>query len=236
VRKGWTLRCPRNAAERAYHLQIFDPAQAREFDQFIEFVRTQGRVVLLDIGCHFGIFSFAAIRYGAPGSSALAADPSGEAERMVRRVSRMNRCEDRVQFVRAAAGASEGTIEMVETGCLGAGYVVQPRGHPPSDRRRIRLTTVDALSRELKEPPTVFKIDVEGAEFDVLEGGRHVLGELHTPLFLEIHARMLRERGVNPSIVTRRLVDYGYRILVDGQDWGRGADINEDLVRVMAVP
>src|SRR5690606_3717978 len=48
IRDDWTFRCPRNAAERAFHLQLQDPPQVREFDDFVAEMKSAGRVVLLD--------------------------------------------------------------------------------------------------------------------------------------------------------------------------------------------
>ena len=41
-------------------------------------------------------------------------------------------------------------------------------------------------------PPDIIKIDVEGAEFEVLEGASRALTEFHPTIFLEIHGTQLR--------------------------------------------
>jgi FkbM family methyltransferase len=234
LRSDWTFRCPRNAAERAFHLQSQDPPQVREFDDFVAHVTSAGRVVLLDIGCHFGVFCFAALHYGAAGSRALGVDPSSEAQVMVDRIARLNGWSDRVAFRQAAAGAEEGFLEMVETGLTGAGYVVLPKDHPQADRRRLPMLTVDRLAEEMGEPPTLVKVDVESFELDVLRGGQRTFAERGTPLFLEIHNRMMRERGVDPESVIRQLRDFGYESFrIAGRELSVPELLGSDIVRVL---
>lgn len=223
IRPDWSLRCPRNAIERAFHLQAQDPPQVREFDDFIRHIRGAGRVTLLDVGCHFGIFCFAAIRYGAAGSRALGVDPSSEARAMVEEIARLNDWTERVAFHQAAVGAHDGEIELVETGLTGAGYMVRPHQHPRSDRRLLPLRTVDGLAAAMDEPPTLVKIDVEGFEADVLAGGPRTFGERGTPIFLELHNTMIRERGADPRDVLDHLSTCGYRSFRIGNE-SRPAD------------
>jgi FkbM family methyltransferase len=234
LRPDWTFRCPRNAAERAFHLQQQDPPQVQEFDDFVAYVRSTGRIVLLDIGCHFGVFCFAAIHYGSDGSKALGVDPSSEAHVMVERISLLNGWEERIQFVHAAAGAANGEIEMVETGLTGAGYVVRPRDHPQADRRRLPLLTVDTLAERLGEPPNLVKIDVESFEGEVLQGGQRTFAERGTPLFLEIHSRMMRERGVDPQAVLDQLRAWDYRSFqIGGREIEPAEMLGDEIVRVL---
>lgn len=234
LRPDWTFRCPRNAAERAFHLQLHDPPQVQEFDDFVAHVRGTGRVVLLDIGCHFGVFCFAALHYGGPGSRALGVDPSSEAHAMVDRIASLNGWSERVGFRQAAAGAEDGYLEMVETGLTGAGYVVLPKDHPQADRRKLPMLTVDHLASEMGEPPTLVKVDVESFELDVLRGGRRTFAERGTPLFLEIHNAMMRDRGVDPRSVIQQLRDYGYQSFqIAGRELSDDALLGSGIVRVL---
>jgi hypothetical protein len=62
MRPGWSLICHPATYRCAYHAQQNDPEQIAEFDSFIN-NSSQG-MILLDIGAHFGLFSFAALHYG----------------------------------------------------------------------------------------------------------------------------------------------------------------------------
>lgn len=58
--------------------------------------------------------------------------------------------------------------------------------------------------------PDVVKIDVEGAELDVLKGMREVLRENHPVLFVEIHPQFLSDRGETPDDILDYLKSNGY--------------------------
>ena len=60
--------------------------------------------------------------------------------------------------------------------------------------------------------PTHVKIDVEGFETAVLQGGENVLSRPDGPtVFLELHRKILRDHGVPAGLPLELLEDYGYR-------------------------
>lgn len=153
---------------------------------------------------------------------------------MVDRIASLNGWSERVGFRQAAAGAEDGYLEMVETGLTGAGYVVLPKDHPQADRRKLPMLTVDHLASEMGEPPTLVKVDVESFELDVLRGGRRTFAERGTPLFLEIHNAMMRDRGVDPRSVIQQLRDYGYQSFqIAGRELSDDALLGSGIVRVL---
>jgi len=235
IRPGWKLKCPRHALDVAFRLQLHDPPQVREMDEFIRLVQSLPKVVLLDIGCHFGVFSFAAAHYGGPAARALAIDPAGMAQQMVARIVALNDFSGQVQFRRAAAGAAAGELEMVEGGVYAAGYMVLPGDHPASDRTRIEQVTIDQLAAEMPAPPTVIKIDVESYELEVLRGGRQTLARQAIVLCLEMHNAMMRARGVEPAAVTSLLGELGYtRLMLDGRPLTAAEVTAPDIIRIIA--
>jgi len=235
IRRDWTLQCPRNAFEAAYRHQVEDPVQAEELDDFIRAVRSQKKTVFLDIGAHFGIFSFAALHYGGPESRALAVDPSGVAIRMIRRVAALNGAAQRVRAIQAAAGRESGELEMVEAGVTAAGYMVLPADHPPSERTRIPLVTIDSLADSPEGCPTLIKVDVEGFELDVLRGGERTLRDQSIPLCLELHNAMIRERGGDPREVLDLLGESGYaRFSAGAKDQSTRNLLHPDVMRFVA--
>lgn len=60
--------------------------------------------------------------------------------------------------------------------------------------------------------PDVVKIDVEGMEFDVLQGMTDTLRDESPILFVEVHDRFLPEYGVSPEDVFEFLEQYGYTL------------------------
>lgn len=234
VRADWKLLCPINAITQAYHLQQDDPSQVQELDDFIGLIRTLPEVRLLDVGCHYGMMSFAAVHYGGATAHALAVDPSLVAGKMVARIAQLNGVQSQVRFHRAAVGATSGELEMVDAGIASAGYMVLPGDQPAQDRQRIPQTTLDELVTFMGAAPTVIKVDVESYELEVLRGGAQTLPAHSIPLCLEFHNAMMRARNVDPAQVTALLGAYGYQhYRCAGQPWSPEDVLQPEIVRVI---
>jgi len=76
----------------------------------------------------------------------------------------------------------------------------------------IKAVKLDDFVKENNISPDLIKIDTEGAEFHILQGGAEYLKEHDPVICLEVHAKWLEKLG----ITTRQLVDlldsFGYKI------------------------
>ena len=62
----------------------------------------------------------------------------------------------------------------------------------------------------------LIKIDVEGAEAQVFEGGTELITKYHVPfIFLEFSPSLLEEHGSNPKKFAQFFVDNGYNISLE---------------------
>ena len=210
VREDWSFRC-HPTVRRALLQQLDDPAQVTELDEFIR-TCTPGMVLLFDIGAHFGAFSLAAIRYGGAGVRVFAVEPSPFAVRLFRVQARLCGPFDGVTLLTAAAAAESGSHRMLPVGVVAFGYFVTPSDdRSDADLTTVEAVSIDSLAERYGVHPTHVKIDVEGFEASVLEGGVHVLSHPDGPsVFLELHCKILREHGVPPGRPLELLEDYGY--------------------------
>ena len=232
----WTLRCPPNASTFSFWYQLHDRPQQEELQHFIELIKQQPEVSLLDVGCHFGLFTFAALQFGPPRAEVTAVDASRLALEMGARIASLNRREGQVRWIHSAVGATSGTLAMVAGGRSAAGYFLaadDSRETGPTER--IPLSTVDELARQMPRPPTVIKVDVEGYESEVVEGAQRTLAQDGPVLCLEMHNGMMRARGKNPQALLQRLDQLGYREFSQGHvPIAKEAILRADLIRVMA--
>ena len=98
----------------------------------------------------------------------------------------------------AAAGATNGSISLWRSAtnfanhALNAGLVPNVR-----DSVQVDVVTVDDLcaARLGDRPPTVLKIDVEGWEWEVLDGSRQVLDRARPTIWLEYWPDGIRAKG-----------------------------------------
>jgi FkbM family methyltransferase len=235
MRPGWTLKCHPAAYGFAYWAQDSDPEQVAEFDGFIS--HCAPKMVLFDIGAHFGLFSLAALHYGGAEAKAIAVDPSPTASRITRIQARLNNVASRLHVVQASVGEQVGWRDMVAVGVLAGGYFVAPtETYPARELTQTREVTLDRLAEEYKLLPTHIKIDVEGYEAAVIGGGKYILSLPVAPmLFIELHNQMIRDRGGNPCETLSLLEGLGYETFtVDGVPVDRDSILNHPLIRVTA--
>lgn len=209
VRDDWSLRC-HPTVRRALLQQLGDPSQLAELDEFIR--ACEPEMVLFDIGAHFGAFSLATMHYAGAGARAFAVEPSPFARRLFRVQARLSEESDGVTLLNAAAAANPGFHRMLQVGVLADGYFITPSDDQhDADLTTVEAVSIDSLAEHYDVQPTHVKIDVEGFETAVLQGGENVLSRPDAPVvFLEVHRKILREHGVPPELPLELLQDYGY--------------------------
>jgi len=102
-----------------------------------------------------------------PRAHHLLVEPLREFEPVLKRLSR----EHDAEYVLAAAGAAPGTATLKVGRDLAVTSLLE---HPDASRRTVPMVTVDALCRD-RLGPYVIKVDVQGAELEVMKGASEVL-------------------------------------------------------------
>jgi FkbM family methyltransferase len=144
----------------------------------------------------------------------LALEPEPETRALLEHNVRRNGYQN-VEIVSAAAGATNGSISLwrSETNfanhALNAGLVPNVR-----DSVQVDVVTVDDLcaARLGDRMPTVLKIDVEGWEWEVLDGAREVLDRARPTIWLEYWPDGIRANGHDPGEVLDLFDAYGYSV------------------------
>ena len=151
------------------------------------------RDVVFDVGAHFGTYSMIAARHSAD-VRVIAYEPSPLTRNYLTRHLQWNGLADRIVVRDVCCGANQGTAQ----------FFVHPdrpegiNGVMPDDglvEPAVRCTTIDAEAAELSLAPTYLKIDVEGAELDVLAGSMQVLAQHAPKILVSLHPRRLAARG-----------------------------------------
>lgn len=233
MRDDWIVRC-HPASIDAFTVQRDEPELAEELAAFI--ARCRRDMVLVDIGAHFGLFTLAALRFSDDTAHVVAIDPSLDAMRLLDANVALAGGGGRVEAVRAAVTRTEGRMSLLTTGAT-AFHMMVPASDDRTDAVAVQAVTLDGLVASRRIRPTHLKIDVEGWEEAVLDGGRQVLREYRPVLFLELHGWMMRRAAHDPLGVFRVLHDCGY---VRYEIGGRAVEPTEaaamDMARLVCLP
>ncbi|MEM3485862.1 MAG: FkbM family methyltransferase [Candidatus Methanomethyliaceae archaeon] len=142
-------------------------------------------MTVLDIGAHHGLYTLLASKKVGEQGRVIAFEPSPRELRRLKWNLLLNRCCN-VHIVPYALGSNEGTAELFvclgqETGC---NSLRPPAVNEPVSKIRVPITTVDHyLERIGVDKVDFMKLDVEGAELEVLRGAVQLL-EGTRPLIL----------------------------------------------------
>jgi FkbM family methyltransferase len=159
--------------------------------------------VFYDVGANHGYFSIMAARRGC---ATVAIEPVPELASAVRANARASGLSN-VEVVEVALSSEEGSAQLaVEQNSANSHLQEIQLSHADSNVHRVvevAVTTLDTITPR-HSPPTVIKIDVEGAEADVLRGAIETLRQHRPSLLVSTHSV---EAG---EMCARILADIGY--------------------------
>lgn len=168
--------------------------------------------VLFDVGANIGLVSLiVASQPQFRNGQVHGFEPEPRNLEHMQRNIRANGLESRVQAHGVALSKEEGTAELFVRGQAGEGRhsLVAERGS--TGAIEVALTTMDKFCQAYDVAPTVVKIDVEGAEGEVL-AGMGALFERHRPreLFMEIHNKGGEDKMPDGALIDDWLAERGY--------------------------
>ena len=211
-----------------------DNGQSRdEMGAFIDAASSLPAAALLyDVGAHRGIFSLVHCALGQQRRAVLF-EPSASSARDARALLSLNGFADRADVRVRGIGERAGRRLIVEDS-LGFARVAD---EPTPGAAAIEFTTLDDEWRRTGESPAVVKIDVEGAEAEVVRGASALLREVRPLLFLELHLDLLERRGESIDALLAHITAAGYRFRDPGGGSRSARSIRDSLraiVRVVA--
>jgi FkbM family methyltransferase len=191
-----------------------------------------------DIGANIGVYVLQCSRWSAPDGRIVAFEPNPATLEVLRTHVRMNRLEPRVTIVPMAVGASPGTARLFDTE-PGSGLSRLGGAHPgievavtPAD---VPVTTVDEFCRSSGLMPHWIIVDVEGYEFEVLQGAADTLRRHRPRVVIELHQHVSSETSRQAGL--RLLDELGLdAVVIPGMPAGGGETFVTLEDRVSAPP
>lgn len=147
--------------------------------------------VLYDVGANIGLVTILLAKQST-GSIAdvLCFEPEPRNFDQLCNNIQLNRLEQQVSCHQMALGASEGEIALHVRGTAGEGRHSIATDKGATDSIQVKLTTMSRVAGETGKHPSIIKIDVEGAEGQVLAGMEQLIA--NSPpreIFMEIHPK-----------------------------------------------
>lgn len=178
--------------------------------------------VWYDVGANAGVIALLLAACGRErGVRVVAFEPEARAAGLLRENLRLN-AADNIEVHQVALGAAGGRLRLYVAQKGGSGSHSAVRGHV-ADTVPVEVPVERAadFARRTGRVPSALKIDVEGAEMEVLAGLAELLeaGAVRD-LFIEVHPSTLARAGGSAAGLREWLEKRGYR-LVHSQPRGR---------------
>lgn len=204
---GCSIRVPPVPAEIRDAFEHFGWRDPDAIDESIGFMKAAaGKKTLWDIGALFGFFSLA-FTLGEAGRLALAFEPNPHAQDNLKQCLRCNP-DARIEIFDFALGLPAKAV-VFQKGfhfIAAAGLETQSTG----DLVQLETVSIDQLIARNFATPDMIKIDVEGHEFEVLQGAKNLLRSKKPLLSLEVHPAPLLHQGISPVALAQYLEESGY--------------------------
>jgi len=171
----------------------------------------KGKKCVFDLGGHIGLLSLPMSRSIAPSGKVYVFEPATENLKYLSSHLKINGIEN-VEIIDCLAGSSDREnvpfYEESDYGGLNSLVAIDKISHPRKVIRR--QVSIDSFCKIRGLAPEVIKIDVEGAELDVLDGARKTIGKNKPVMFLSYHPKHLRMLGRTDDEFRAILDELGY--------------------------
>jgi FkbM family methyltransferase len=179
----------------------------------------RGKTCVLDVGAHIGLVAMPIASVLGEGGRLYAFEPAAANARILRQHLALNGLHQ-VEVVETLVGEHDqklvGFYESV--GPHGQNSIVlKSKNALQSEwgdyiRTERAQVSLDAFCERLGLKPEVIKIDVEGAEINVLRGARALLRRSHPLIILSVHPREIVLAGGSLDALRKLLDELGYEI------------------------
>jgi FkbM family methyltransferase len=198
---GFRMRLPSRFVDR-FVFDRYEPVT----DAYLADALRPGMVVL-DIGAHVGYYTLVAARAVGPSGKVHAFEPCAETLSLLRTNVRANGFAN-VEIHPFAAGSGDSKRTLHVTGSSDS-HGLFP--HPLTETVRTTEVRTVRAAQVIQGRVDLVKIDVEGAEFEVLDGMRDLVSsEDPSVLVIEWNPACLRNAGQDPLELPRCLAELGF--------------------------
>jgi len=173
----------------------------------------QPGMIALDLGAHHGYYTLLASKLVGLRGKVFAFEPSPRERKALLLHVRMNLCWNvRVQALALGEEETEADLHVVDGGESGCNSLRPPSVVGKTSPVRVRVTRLDDWLDERKIGRVDFiKLDVEGAELDVLKGASRLLERRPRPVILaEVQDVRTLPWGYRAKDIIDHLTNHGY--------------------------
>jgi FkbM family methyltransferase len=178
--------------------------EARHTDVLLQHIPVGTCVI--DVGANIGFFTLQFAQQVGSSGHVIAIEPEAHNFKQLEKQVQRAGFGSRVTLIEAVAAESTGERQLQLDPYHPANHKIGIEGVP------VRAVTLDHLAAAQPLPVAFIKIDVQGAEMQVLDGCQQTLSQQHPALFIEVDDEALHSFGSSAATLLQRLAGAGYHI------------------------
>ena len=193
-------------------------------------------MTVIEVGANIGYYLLIARSIVGEEGKIIAFEPSPHNLKLLRVNVGLNEYEKNVEIFPYGIGAAEDEQEFyLMSKCNMSSFV--PRQESGDIKRlatiKTRIVSLDDFFEGQQEKLDFLRMDVEGFEEEVIQGMAGLLedGRAPTGMFIEVHSKLLGEKGSSSAAFIGKLKDYGYE--VDIASWRGREDMTVSSTKEM---
>jgi len=163
---------------------------------------------VIDLGAHLGVFTVVMARLVGPNGHVFSFEPTPQTRRVLEETVRLNGCDTIVEVHGEAVAGATGTAVFYDTGDIvsNANSLV----HTGRSREGLEVPTIrlDDFVAQSRISVACLKIDVEGAELELLRGARQTFLTCRPAAALSLHPVPIRAAGGSLAEIWELLQEY----------------------------
>lgn len=212
---GESIRFP--ARWSRYYEADYEPETFRFFRENLR----EGDTVL-DIGGHIGLFAVVTARLVGHEGKVFSFEPTPFTRTVLKEVVDLNHCGDTVEIRGEAVSSKSGATTFFDTGDAISNANSLVRTERSKTEIPIQMISVDEFVRDRRLTVNCLKIDVEGAELDVLLGARETFLTQRPVARLGLHPPFITQNDQTLEDIWQMLSEYKLNVIFDGKPVEKG--------------
>jgi FkbM family methyltransferase len=198
-----------------------------------EFLKRQAKpgMDIIDIGAHLGLFSVVSSVLVGDNGRIICFEPTPGTYAVLSETLRLNECKNVIP-VRGAVAKEEGlaVFYVSETAGCNSNSLIKNSSDKQAQGNEVKVYSIDGIVSQHSLKPGLIKIDAEGAELDVLEGGMNTFGQFKPILILGLHPDFIKKKGDSIERIWDLLQLAGYQVKDNDKEITKSDFCNRELI------
>lgn len=174
---------------------------------------------VIDIGAHLGVFTFFLARQVGAKGKVYSFEPSEKTFNALKQTIKYNKLNSIIDARQEAVSHTSGKIAfyIYSNSSISNGNSISTHNTVGIPRKTTvrKICLDDLMINEKIEKLTLIKIDAEGAELDILKGGKKLIKKFKPFITLEVHPLSFDDSLKTMQEIYEIIIDYGYTIIMD---------------------